>query len=657
MKYFYFTGLFISLCLLLISFFLNSLLSDRKLQLESYSSSLSNEFNIHKSQIGSLISDLAGDQILISGVNDNLTNTYSSQLKNIVRSQLLDTNIAIFNEKCEVFYHVKTDDPLNICLKGQLDQITWVDDLDAKLLVISKNLGMDHIITVSYRFDIDYFYALAKSINVDYLKVLLNNIPYNPDYHHNIYLNTSQSMYLNNSKYLGDLITYVQDFSPRVYDNHPIAKYFKDQILIFSDKKFPENSFLFIVLAAVLTFMLLIFLYYYGMLIKYKDKLSLYNKFIVSEIIALDPKKDPKKQIFSLEFLINSYKNRLKKSRLVNADHRKSIDYLKNSLESLHKQMSQLALYKALIWEVERNANLINKQSQIQDDIVTSIDDQIKLLYQIYSADLSNVLSRWQKDINSMGYRKFLRTYLEVQSTSDSNVSLFASDVDIMIDGSEKIRNLISSIGRDCNSFIDKKKNFKSLISHWSALFSEQIDSIDLYTLINHTMWQIRQNNNISVEMQMTHCVELNAKLPKSFVQMMRCILYESIFSVINRKCHNSIYWQYLSEPIPRVLISVQYFSSNNLNNITSSDKNLQLIDDQALTKLKQRISLIGKDYSIRFERHRSSYNVDGVCYSLSWQDLDLHELQSQKKPNTNLSSYKTYDLYHKSNNYAQGKD
>ena len=613
MKYLYWLCFYLSFVALLTIVSLDGFFDHRRKILELFIDDLHQDISFHISKISSYAHQLSSDQILINSVDNGLANTYSSDLKNLIDPDTI-TDIGIYDKSCGVFFEVSIEHPRSICSVQSIDQVQWISNYNEKgektekILAITKKLGENNLISVGYKPDF-YHTKLVDHLQVDEVAIA-----------------EAYQFDLNKS-----YLSYLYSFEPVIIDNHPISKYYHRYTAPYSSNSLSSAPYLVILMCCVL----LLFYYYHRKLSQYRAKFITNHQLIKKELININPGLS----VFTLGQLIDSYKKKLKKIKIVNCDHRKKIDYLSTSLESLNKQMSQLALYKALIWEVERNAQLLHQESFNQDLIIDNIDHHIKTIHKIYTFNDSNILARWRKDIDSMGYRKFLRTYLEVPSKENSTKSVFAHDLDILSAGSENIRNISMAISNGCKEIYDQSRNYKMLIKHWSTMFSQDNSKIDTNSLIYHTLWQIRTNYNYKINLQVTDAQELKNHLPKSFAQMIRCVLYESISYIIKGDKETSLYFQFLKQPVNRILITARYsdyLTNQSLSSSASNSKDNNFnVDDkkhhhsyESLRKLQQRISLIGRDYATKFEKHRTSYNADGVCYSLSWDNLCLSDKQ-----------------------------
>ena len=570
--------------LMISSVLLQNLVVQRRTELRELSLKLEQNLLQAKLQLAQVAKELSSDAVLISSIQEQHKNTYSSKIRHYLRLGAI-SHMGIYNKNCGHFYSANLElKEGSYCRQQEASSsFRWLQAPGGKLLVLIKKLGPEHLLSVGVHITESWVRS---------------------NFFDSSFLGVKMEAFKKDQTHMGALLTYPITHHPVVYDHHPLTRFLKGYSAPGAQKSFN-------ILWIMITFLLSL-----GLWLKVQQKnhrhhtqqLQTYRQRLQKEAQSLQPiapQHEP-----TLEGVLEAHQTRLAKLKQINIQRRELIEQLTDQLKRTKNRISHLGYYKAVHEEVQRNAEILRDQRKRQGLSLGDLEDLIELWHQTSHHQIHQVLTRWNEDMKTKGARKFLRSYLEISAPKLPKKSLLEADMDTMLSGVEKLQSLRVSLHQNLGHIHKQSRYFDQLMEAWARLST--LPTPTLEDTLKQVSWQIRLCGAHLPSWHRPAWQEPDF-FPRPLAQVMRCVLYE-VLSAFPHKATLTLH--YLPYPTERLLISTPTWK--------------QPENHKALVNCASLAADIGKVYGVRFEPQRSS-TEKRLCYSLSWKVPK----EERKKPTT----------------------
>lgn len=510
-----------SLCLLIIVSYINSQITTRKAELESYSNTFRFEIASAKHALSEKSFEIAQDQTLTDAVNMGHSNSFSSKLSGWLESEKF-THVGVYNKKCgEIFQNSLKQQSKNICDQQQTDQLYWVENGGSPIISITRNLGSEHLVSLGLIVDKPWVEAALGNLESKYLGLM------QPDIKADL-------------EKAGAFLNYSTSHEPILFDNHFLTKHLKHVTAPFQKDRTSETPFLIVFICATA---ILIFGY-----INQKTVLQtkiLETKALVSQHankLGLDSRANER-------LVLSEWESRVKELSEKFVEESEKVDNLNIQVRELELAAVEHSKNEAVSLQIGRSLSKMIDNLEVQKESLDVIKTCLDVGIKDNVKTIKTTTHEWNEKVLEKGPRKFLRSSFETVSKQSPEMSIFEYEIGEIIKKGSHLEGALIAMSKELTTLKSKENWTRRIYLYWQSLIGLDHKSAEIKKVsdpVNQAIAQVEVTASEIVSIDMPNWTEppVTIHIPS---QILTCILYEVMDGLLSKDCSNKINIHYRS--------------------------------------------------------------------------------------------------------------
>ncbi|MCY4443627.1 MAG: hypothetical protein OXC44_02370 [Proteobacteria bacterium] len=536
----------------------------RKQELHYIAQNWQNDITTLQWKLADVSQSLADDPRFVMSVDEGLRNTYSAMIKRVLENEEV-SHASIHNRQCGYVYdqYQRVMNNVHYCRPKRVGVFYWLasqpvesqgvlsseslakattmvtDDslqdpsqLVKRMLLITRPLGENHLLTMGFEVSTEWIYGLFSSPKSWHFSVNMEA----PD----LDSNWPESV--------GVILTYLPVASPVLYDSHPITRHMPGVVSPWRSGKPNLYGALLICILAFLG----VFVHYRLRLRGLWAKLTGHRTLIEREALELNMPTTSRQSV-ELDHVMTSWHERHSQLKGMYSESCREVTSLKLHVTKLARSLTFLGYHKALHREMKRQVHPLKENILQQKWDMLDIQEYVGMIQHSCQSDIFRLLSSWQQDVHQRGSRKFLRSRLERVDEAFPERSLLESELAQMFDAMDHLRSLFSSLHRLSVKIQDHGEYFSRLIHDWSGLY-EQAHGCTLKRTFEEVKRQVSEAYSMDIVIQ-TPLWQEPSQFPSLLASMLRCVFFEVLSG------HISKVKAFSQSPLSCVYVTVHYLN------------------------------------------------------------------------------------------------